>query len=61
MLLKRFRLTAIFFFVLCTHIHSQEAAGLVQLKEALDRNYHDSPGIAGFRFRRIILEAACAA
>lgn len=54
-------LTPICFFLLCTHIYSQEAAGLIQLKEALDSNYHDSPGIAGFRFRRIILEAACAA
>lgn len=61
MLLKKLRLSAICFLVLCTHIYSQEAPGLIQLKEALDSNYHDSPGIAGFRFRRIILEAACAA
>ncbi|MBO9202516.1 MULTISPECIES: WG repeat-containing protein [Niastella] len=65
MWLKPFWLTAICFFAFCSRMAAQEctphAAGLVQLKEALDSNYHDSPGNAGFRFRRIILEAACAA
>jgi hypothetical protein len=64
MWLKTIRLTAICFLAFCTRTRAQEcmphAAGLVQLKEALDSNYHESPGIAGFRFRRIILEAACA-
>lgn len=65
MFLQKLRLIAIFFLLLSTRICAQEcrphAAGLIRLKEALDSNYHDSPGIGGFQFRRIILEAACAA
>lgn len=64
MLLKKIRLTVICFIVLNARICAQgcapHVACLVQLKEALDSNYHDSPGIAGFRFHRIILEAASA-
>jgi hypothetical protein len=64
MWLKTIGLTVICFLAFCTCMHAQEcmphAAGLIQLKKALDSNNHDSRGVAGFRFRRIIQEAACA-